>query len=72
MNEDTIMLLKLFGEYDHAMEKIAEDIKNDYSNGMFGIQVYKEDYHEITDEMEEYFDGQDVFEITVDWNLCIE
>ena len=71
MNE-TVRLLKLFGEYDYAMESIKDEIEVGNYDGAFGIEVHRKDYDEITEEMEEFFDGQDVAEIYVSWDLNID
>lgn len=33
---------------------------------------YREDYDEVTEEMEEVFDGEDFASISIEWNLSIE
>ncbi len=73
MDNNTIELLKLFNQYDYAMEKIAEEIENGNTCGCFGINVFKDEFDDLTEEQIKKFEEEesDEFEIIVDWNLQI-
>lgn len=68
---ETTEILELFGEYDRALDMISERVFNGDLCGAFGIVVYKDEHDEITEEMEEYFNGEDEYEIYVEWDLEI-
>lgn len=55
-------LLDLFHERDRALEMMERE-----EHGSYGIVVFREDFNEITHEMEEYFEGEDEFEIYLEW-----
>lgn len=78
MQKETIEVLKLFGELEGTLEYIADEISSGELGGCFGRMVYREDYDKddyddesVWEEMEEYFDGKDEFEIIVEWYLTI-
>ena len=73
MKTVTMEILELFGEEERALDMISERVFQGDLCGRFGIVVYRDDIDgEITEEMEEYFDGEDEYEILVEWDLNIE
>ena len=74
MDANTISLLRLFNQYDYVMGKIAGEIENGNRCGCFGVNIFKEDYDDLTEGQIEKFEeeGSDEFEIVVDWLLQID
>ena len=73
MDANTISLLRLFNQYDYAMETIADKIEHGERCGCFGINIYKDDCDNLTEGQIKKFEeeGSDKFEIVVDWFLQI-
>ncbi len=65
-------LLKLFGKYDKLVDWVQIEILGNECCGVVNMTICKEDFDNITDEMEKYFKGRDEFQIEVDWNLNAE
>lgn len=73
MKTETMLILELFGAEDDALDIISERIFHGDYYGRFGIVINRDDIiGEITEEMEKYFDGENEYEIMIDWDLHIE
>lgn len=64
-------ILEIFGEYEKVVETVIENINYGKTCGSMKCFFYKEDYEEITVEMEETFNGDDLASICIEWNLSI-
>lgn len=64
-------ILDIFGEYEKVIMDIGEQVVRGKSSGSMEWFFYREDYDEITPEMEEIFDGEDVASICIEWSLDI-
>ena len=56
------------------MRKIAGEIESGNRCGCFGVNIFKEDYDDLTEGQIKKFEeeGSDEFEIVVDWLLQID
>lgn len=70
-NKSTKEILDIFGEYEKVTIEIGEDISRGRTHGSMEWFFFREDYDEITKEMEEVFDGEDTTSICIDWSLNI-
>ena len=65
-------ILDIFGEYEKIVTEINEKISFGETSGSMEWCFYREDYDEVTEEMEEVFAGEDTASIFIEWNLSIE
>ncbi len=70
-NKSVKEILDIFGEYEKAVETINEHISQGETSGSMEWFFFREDYENITEEMEEIFDGEDTNSICIDWELNI-
>lgn len=71
MDKTTKEILDIFGEYHKAISNISEYISRGETKGSFEWFFFREDYDEVSDEMEEVFDGENFASIVVNWSLSI-
>ena len=71
MNQTTKEILDIFGEYEKVIDTISEHIFARETSGSMEWFFYRDDYDDITPEMEEFFNGEDMESIFIDWNLDI-
>lgn len=64
-------VLKIFGEYDKVVEEVLLRSSNGELSGSMEWCFYREDYQEITEEMEEVFNGENFASVTIDWNVSL-
>lgn len=65
-------ILEIFGEYTKVVIELSERIAKGETSGSMKWFFYKDDYDEITEEMEEIFDGEETTSILIEWCLNIE
>lgn len=70
-NKTNKEILDIFGEYEKVVLEIGEKISRGETSGSFEWFFYKEDYDNITKEMEEIFGEYENTSINIEWNLCI-
>ena len=71
MDRSTKEILDIFGEYEDVVNYISEYVSLGRVSGTTDWIFYKEDYDNITPEMEELFDGADATFIEISWQLNI-
>ena len=65
-------ILEIFREYTKVVIELSERIAKGETSGSMEWFFYKDDYDEITEEMEEIFDGEETTSILIEWCLNIE
>lgn len=69
MDKKTKDALKMFNEYDRACFNIGQKLSTGASSGIGEVTIERKRYHNVTPEMEKYFDGKDSFKFKYQWQV---